>query len=75
MVCVLPHNNERFSPQRVTPDMIQQINRENQEWMETQSMERCMKRCAQYKEEIMMKTWHPSRVEMLLEMGYDVEDM
>jgi hypothetical protein len=39
------------------------------------SRERCMKRCAQYKEEIMMKVWHPSRVERLLEMGYEMEDM
>jgi hypothetical protein len=39
------------------------------------SRERCNKRCAQYKEEIMMKAWHPSRVEKLLHMGYDVEDM
>jgi hypothetical protein len=32
-------------------------------------------RCAIYKEEIMMKAWHPSRVEKLIEMGYDIEDM
>jgi hypothetical protein len=40
-----------------------------------QSKRRCNERCAQYKEEIMMKAWHPSRMAMLLEMGYDVEDM
>jgi hypothetical protein len=40
-----------------------------------QSKERCNKRCAQYKEQIMMKAWHPSRVEKLIEMGYDIEDM
>jgi hypothetical protein len=34
-----------------------------------------MERCAIYKEEIMMRAWHPSRVEKLLEMGYDIEDM
>jgi hypothetical protein len=34
-----------------------------------------MRRCAQYKEEIMMKAWHPSRMEMMINMGYDVEDM
>jgi len=39
------------------------------------SKDRCMKRCALYKEEIMMKAWHPSRVERLLEMGYEMEDM
>ena len=40
-----------------------------------QSKERCMKRCAQYKEEIMMKAWRPSRVKMLYEMGWDMEDI
>ena len=40
-----------------------------------QSKKRCNERCAQYKEGIMMKAWHPSRMAMLLEMGYDVEDM
>jgi hypothetical protein len=40
-----------------------------------ESKRRCMRRCAQYKEEIMMKAWHPSRIEKLIEMGYDVEDM
>jgi hypothetical protein len=32
-------------------------------------------RCAVIKEEIMIKTWHPSRVLYLLEAGYDIEDM
>jgi hypothetical protein len=40
-----------------------------------QSKKRCVERCAKYKEQIMMKAWHPSRVEKLLEMGYDIEDM
>ena len=40
-----------------------------------QSKRRCNKRCSLYKEQIMMKVWRPSRVEMLLEMGYDIEDM
>lgn len=43
--------------------------------LKQQSKERCTSRCATYKEEIMMKAWHPSRVEKLLEMGYDHEDM
>jgi hypothetical protein len=58
----------------MTPDIVHQLNRENEEWM-AQSKERCTKRCAHYKEEIMMKAWCPSRVEKLLEMGYDIEDM
>jgi hypothetical protein len=40
-----------------------------------ESKKRCTTRCSTYKEQIMMKAWRPSRVEMLLEMGYDVEDM
>jgi hypothetical protein len=40
-----------------------------------ESKERCTTRCAKYKEQIMMKAWHPSRVEKLIEMGYDIEDM
>jgi hypothetical protein len=39
------------------------------------SKDRCIKRCAQYKEEIMMKAWHPKRMQMLYELGYDMEDM
>jgi len=40
-----------------------------------ESKERCTTRCSTYKEQIMMKAWHPSRVEKLIEMGYDIEDM
>jgi hypothetical protein len=57
---------------------IQRIQKEIQEWMEMMaqhSKDRCMTRCAKYKEEIMIKVWCPSRVEKLLEMGYDIEDM
>jgi Leucine-rich repeat (LRR) protein len=75
MVCILPHNNERFAPERVTPDMIQQVNRENQEWMELQSMKRCMGRCSTYYEELMCVRWHPDRVLHLYAMGYMPEDM
>jgi hypothetical protein len=62
----------------MTPDMIQQVNRDTQAWTNyliQESKERSLKRCKEYKEEIMMKVWHPSRVEKLLEMGYDMEDM
>lgn len=75
VVCVLPHNNERFAPESVTLDMIQQVNKENQEWMESQSMRRCMKRCSTYYEELMHRQWHPDRVVHLYEMGYKPEDM
>jgi hypothetical protein len=40
-----------------------------------ESKKRCTERCKTYKEQIMMKAWCPSRVERLLEMGYDPEDM
>jgi hypothetical protein len=75
MVCILPHNNERFAPERVTPDMIQQVNQENQEWMELQSMKRCMGRCSTYYEELMHNRWNPERVFHLRDMGYNPEDM
>jgi Leucine-rich repeat (LRR) protein len=75
VVCVLPHNNERFAPQIATPDMIQQVNQENQEWMELQSMKRCMGRCSTYYEELMHQRWNPDRVLHLYDMGYKPEDM
>jgi len=62
----------------MTPERVQRINQEILVWMEMlaqHSRDRCELRCSIYKEEIMMKVWHPSRVERLLEMGYDVEDM
>jgi hypothetical protein len=62
----------------VTPEMVQRINARMRDWtemLERESKERCVKRCAQHKERIMMKVWHPSRVERLLDMGYDMEDM
>ena len=72
--CILPYNDEIYIPNEMTPEIVQQLNRENQEWM-AQNKKRCMERCSQYKEQIMMKAWHPSRVAMMYEMGYDVEDM
>jgi hypothetical protein len=58
----------------MTPDIVHQLNLENEEWM-AQSKERCTKRCAIYKEEIMMTVWHPKRVAPLIEMGIDLEDV
>jgi hypothetical protein len=40
-----------------------------------ESKRRCNKRCATYKEEIMMTVWHPTRVEKLIEMGIDLESV
>ena len=34
-----------------------------------------IKRCNIIKEELMMKTWHPLRIEKLLLAGYDIEDI
>jgi hypothetical protein len=75
VVCVLPHNNERFAPLRATPDMIQEVNQANQEWMELQSMKRCMGRCSTYYEELMHHRWNPDRVDYLYAMGYTMGDM
>jgi len=36
---------------------------------------RAKERCLLIKEELMINRWHPSRVEKLLNSGYDVEDM
>jgi hypothetical protein len=77
LMCDIPYG-EQLEIERAMPEDIQSINAQMQSWMEMQEKERkaqCMKRCAQYKEEIMMKVWHPSRVEKLLEMGYDMEDI
>jgi Leucine-rich repeat (LRR) protein len=75
LVFILPHNNERFSPQRVSPDMIQQLNQENQEWFELQSRKRCMDRCSEYYEELMCNRWHPDRIDHMYHMGYILSDM
>ena len=32
-------------------------------------------RCEIFKEELMIKTWHPSRIEKLIKSGYDIEDI
>ena len=40
-----------------------------------QSKRRCVERCKKYKEEIMMTVWHPRRVNPLIEMGIDLEDV
>jgi hypothetical protein len=40
-----------------------------------QSKRRCVERCKIYKEEIMMTVWHPRRVNPLIEMGIDLEDV
>ena len=59
----------------LSPERVQQLNREIQQWMLRKSKERTNERCKTYKEQIMMKAWHPTRVQKLLEMGYDIEDM
>jgi hypothetical protein len=60
------------------PRLVEAINQMVQKvetFSSRQSKKRCMERCAKYKEEIMMKAWRPSRVAMLYEMGYDMEDI
>ena len=75
LVCNLPHTKERYAPPRLTPNMIQSLNRENQEWAESISMERCMKRCSVFYEELMHNRWNPDRVIQLRKMGYNPSDM
>lgn len=74
-VYVLPHNNEPFEVEDVTPEQIQQINREDKEWMEVQSMGRCMERCSAFYEELMHNRWNPDRVFQLREMGYQPDEI
>ena len=59
----------------MTPEIVRQLNHEHQAWIDPYSKERCNARCKIYKEGIMMKAWHPTRMKMLLDLGYDVEDM
>ena len=78
ITCELPVYHEPLELLHMTPERVQRINQEIVDWMKMlaqHSRDRCEMRCAIYKEEIMMKVWHPKRVEKLLEMGYDVEDM
>jgi Leucine-rich repeat (LRR) protein len=42
---------------------------------EKASKERIIARCALYFEELAKKVWHPSRVERLMLVGVDMEDM
>jgi hypothetical protein len=60
------------------PRLVESVNQMVQKvaiFSTRQCKKRCMERCAKYKEEIMMKAWRPSRVAMLYEMGYDMEDI
>ena len=42
---------------------------------EHESKTRTIHRVAQFKEDLMINRWHPSRVEKLLNVGLDIEDM
>jgi len=75
LACELPHNGNIYLSNEMTPEMVQQINRENQEWMEAQSMERCMERCSAYFQELMHNRWNPDRVFPLCRMGYKPSDI
>jgi Leucine-rich repeat (LRR) protein len=77
LMCDTPYG-EQLELNEATLEEIQSINTKMRSWtemLERESKMRCNKRCTQYKEQIMMKVWHPSRVERLLEMGYEIEDM
>jgi hypothetical protein len=60
------------------PEMVGVVNRmveKEAAFTNRQSKRRCTERCSLYKEEIMMTVWHPRRVEKLIEMGIDLEDV
>jgi hypothetical protein len=63
------------------PELVEGVNqmvREAEEFAELttrQSMERCMKRCETYFDELMQNRWHPERVFHLRKMGYMPDDM
>jgi hypothetical protein len=76
--CEMPFDNTYLELKNMTPETVRRINDEVRYGMKVlaeESKERSLRRCKSYKEEIMMKAWHPSRVEKLLEMGYEMEDM
>jgi hypothetical protein len=78
ITCEMPFDKSRLEIKHMFSETVQRINEEVRYGMKVlseESKERSLYRCKTYKEEIMMKAWRPSRVEMLLEMGYDVEDM
>jgi Leucine-rich repeat (LRR) protein len=75
LACVLPYNDQIYISNEMTPDIVGQLNRKNQEWMESLSMGRCIERCSTYYEELMCLRWHPDRVIHLYDMGYKPEDM
>lgn len=75
LVCILPRTNERYAPLQLNPDIIQELNCENQEWAEAQCKERCMKRCSAYYEELMHNRWNPDRIDDLCSKGYVIGDL
>jgi hypothetical protein len=78
LTCDLPMYDHTIDLRQMAPETVQTLNKDIQAWTNNliqESKKRSLTRCKEYKEEIMMKTWHPSRVEKLLEMGYDIEDM
>ena len=75
LACILPHNDRIYISNEMTPTIVQQLNQENQEWMEDQSRIRCMKRCAIYEEELMHNRWNPDRIDYLCSIGYMLGDI
>ena len=74
LACVLPYNDRIYISNEMTPDIVQQLNHENQEWMEAQSKERCMKRCGGYEYELMHYFWNHDHVMKMKRMGYTIID-
>jgi len=64
-------NDQNEWVRRPNETMYQHVDRVK----ELTSQRRVNARCSMIKEGIMMKAWHPSRVERLLLAGFDIEDM
>jgi Leucine-rich repeat (LRR) protein len=73
--CELPYNKQLYFTNGLSSEDITQLNQDNQEWMESQSMGRCMERCSVYYEELMRLCWRPERIEHLYKMGYALADI
>lgn len=54
---------------------IDKVHQRDLQILEEESRARIVDRCRILKEEIMIKAWSPARVERMLLLGYDVEDM
>ena len=67
-------NNNRF-PDREEEENIPAFYARVCEWEQEKSKMRIQKKTQQFKEELMMNRWHPTRLDVLLEQGVCVDDL